>query len=488
MIVLVKMDTDKGLMDIPYALLFLGSALEKAGYDVKVFHQLSSGIDKITKFVKNNNPLFVGVSTCTGPTTKLTADLSKSIKSVCDVPIVWGGVHPSIFPWQTLAENYVDIVVVGEDKNNKVDLANAIKKKKDLSKVKGVGYKKNGKIIINPSRPLESDLGKFDIAWHLVNLESYIKNRDIRYNSEKMLIYIASRGCPYRCGFCYNPMFNRGTWRPFPTKKVVSDILMLKQEYDIDGVVFWDDNFFVDKRRSLDILKEIDLPWYGDIRANYIDDSYAKKLVQYKCNRLLVGAESGSDRILKLIRKGLTTKELISAYKVCKKNKIPISYSFVVGFPTETWQDSLDTVKFIFKLIDIYPDNPVGPIMGVYMPYPGSDLYDVSVKLGFKPPSRTEDWGVFNRYAVDFDLPWVDNKKMDALIKGYDTWTSSCITKTSWRYDLMVMKKIYEARVNNSCFFAPHEIYLHRGLRDYTKKLLVSLGLKLPSGQYFGSS
>jgi len=482
MIVLVKMDDLSGkTRDVPYSLLFLGNSLEKAGYEVQVFHETDAEIKRITRFVKNNMPEFVGISTCSGVPTNYSARLSKSIKSVCDVPIVWGGVHPTILPEQTLKENYVDFVVIGEGEHTIVELANSLKKKDDLSKVKGMGYKKNGKIVINQPRPLECDLSKFDIAWHLIDLESYIKHRGIKFESERMVTYITGRGCPHRCAFCYNVMFNKRRWRPFPLDKVVSDISMLKKEYDVDGVYFWDDNFFVDRKRAIDIAKKINVEWYGDIRATYLDDNLAKKLVRYKCNLLLAGAESGNDRILKFIKKDITTKDLTRANEICKRNKLPLCYSFIVGFPGESWDEIINTVNFMFELTKQYPENPVGHLLGVYMPYPGSELYDLAIKLGFKPPKKTEDWSILDRYTVDSNLPWFDNKKMDALIKGYHTWTSSFVTVTPWRFDLKIMRWIYEARVKNNNFFLPHEIYLHRHLRESTKKLMSHMGLKLPS-------
>lgn len=481
MIVLVKMDDLSGMRDIPYALLFLGDSLEKAGYEVKVFHGKDTDIKEITKFVKNNGPLFVGISTCTGTPTSNSSILSRSIRNACDVPIVWGGVHPSILPEQTLSESYVDFVVIGEGENTIVELADALKNKRDLANILGIGYKKNGKVTINPQRPFETDLGKFDIAWHLIDVESYIHRRGITFDSRRMITYIASRGCPHRCAFCYNVMFNKSKWRPFPIKKVIDDVLMLKREYSVDGIFFWDDNFFVDRRRALDIVKRIDMEWQGEIRAHSLDDALAKKLVLYRCKLLLVGAESGNDMILKFIKKDITTNDLIKANNLCKKHRLPLMCSFIIGFPGESWDEILSTVNFMFKLTKEYPENPVGHLLGVYMPYPGSELYASAVKAGFKSPKRTEDWSVLERYRSDFNLPWLDNKKIDALLKGYHTWTSSNVTKTLWRFDLRLMKVLYEFRVRTNNFNTPYEIYIHRYLRAKSKRLLKSMGFKLPS-------
>ncbi len=482
MIVLVKIDDMSGAKDVPYALLYLGDALEKAGYEVKVFHVCDGDLKKVVRFVKNNKPLFVGISVCTGVVTSLSARVSKDIRKVSDVPIVWGGVHPSTLPRQVLSEDYVDYVVIGEGEHTSVELANEIsKKKKNLSDVRGIAYKKRGKVVVNEPRPFETDLGKFGIAWHLVDIGSYVKNRCMSYGSERMITYLSSRGCPHRCAFCYNKMFNKNTWRPFPEKRVVDDIEMLKEEYDIDGVFFWDDNFFVDRRRAISIVEKIDLSWHGEIRAGYVNDTLMKKVSRTKCSLLFTGAESGSNRVLKMIKKDMHVDDVVKMNNLCKKYEVPFMCSFVVGFPDEEWSEILSTINFMFRLVKDYPDNPFGHIIGAYIPYPGSDLYDVAITHGFKPPERTEDWDIMYRYSVDFDLPWIDIKKLDALLKGYHTWTSSCVTKTPWRLDLKVMKWLYEARVRNDFFFAPYDIYFHRGLKFSVKRVLRRLGVRLPS-------
>lgn len=474
LVVLAKIDQKKGMLDVPYVLLFLGNQLKKAGFEVKAFHCTQNESYKIMQFVKNNDVLFVGLSVATGIQCKYAADISRLLKKKTDSLIVWGGIHPSLLPEQTLSEKYVDIITIGEGEHTVVELAKALKQKKSLCSIRGIGFKENNKQVFTPSRDLEKDLSKFRPDWSLIDVESYISPRLTQFKSERLITYISSRGCPFACKFCYNTVFNKRLWRPFPKELVIQDINWLKETYDIDGVLFWDDLFLVDRQRAFDIGKNIKLNWHADVRAEFLDNNTVKKLVEAGCASTLVGAESGNDRILKLINKGanLTTKKLVQAIRNCKKHKLSTSFSFIVGLPTETWQESINTIKFAMKLTEEYPENLAQHYVGAYMPYPGTDLYQQAINLGFKPPTKTEDWQIMMRYDGKIDLPWANKTKLNALVKGYETWASRFITKTPNRFDLDILKRIFEFRVNNNYFMFPVETKIHSVLKNSIKKII----------------
>ena len=166
-----------------------------------------------------------------------------------NVPIVWGGVHPTLLPEQTVKNEYVDVVVRGEGEAVVVDLADCIASGKPLDKVKGITFKVNKEIRNNPDAEIiDMDKIPIELPFELLKLDKYPSLTAGRVHIQ------TSRGCPHRCGFCYNILFNRHAWRGKSAKRVLDEIEFLMQKFPqtkiIDPI---DDNFFVDKKRVEDI-------------------------------------------------------------------------------------------------------------------------------------------------------------------------------------------------------------------------------------------
>ena len=264
----------------------------------------------------------------------------------------------------------------------------------------------------------------------------------------RVIAYKTSRGCPFSCAFCYNNKFNQSRWRPWSEKVVLEDIEFLKRNYNIEAIKFYDDNFFVNKARALRILKAINLPSHLEIRIDFIDDQIAKFLKELKVFDLLIGLESGSNRLLELIDKNFTVDRMIEGVRAIAKYDLHATYSFIVGLPTETEKEFWQTIDLMYKIYKIHPQ--AGFTLGAYLPYPGSKMYDFSVKQGFKPPARTEDWGRIDRFRKNFDSPWVDAKKVWVI--------RECFKIMSW--DFKVFKSWFELRIKHSLYKWPLDIYL----------------------------
>ena len=426
----------------------------------------------IYRIIEKSNPLFIGFSVNTGPSTSLSAEFSETIKNdIGDIPIVWGGVHPTMVPHQCLSENYIDFVVLGEGEETIVELSHALEGQKELSSIRGIGYKQNGHPIINPPRPKIKNIDKYRPAWHLIDIRKYLNEyREYGQNLSRMISYLTSRGCPYRCAFCYNLAWENRRMRYHSIKRVLSDIKWLKEEYDVDAVIFQDDNFFVNPKRTFEIIEEIDLPWYGEPRVNYITEEFAKKVKETNCINLLVGAESGSDRILQYIKKDITVAQIEKATKIMAKYQIPLAYTWIIGFPGETWEEIMQTLHFIEKLQKYYMDNPeiFHNKVGIYLPYPGTPLYNISLKSGFQQPTN-KNWGKLKRYEMNFDFPWLNREKTSGLIK-YLKYAGKA--RYNPRLDLKVIRKLYKYRLKKENFSCAFEIKLYSYLVD---KISISL-------------
>jgi anaerobic magnesium-protoporphyrin IX monomethyl ester cyclase len=236
----------------------------------------------------------------------------------------------------------------------------------------------------NPERPFITQLDDFRLDFSLIDLEKFI----FPLNKYKRVIaYKASRGCPFNCAFCYNNLFNKNRWRFWSVETVVEDIQFLKDKYQIDAVKFYDDNFFVNKNRALEILEKINLPAHLEIRIDSISEEIAAKLKEYKVFDMLIGVESGSDRLLQLIDKRFTVDKVIATVGLIEKYKLPASYSVIVGLPTETKAEFESTIALLYRIYQMHSQAVF--TLGAYLPYPGSRMYDFAIANGFKPPTKT---------------------------------------------------------------------------------------------------
>lgn len=430
---------------LPLGILSVGSALKKNGFDVDLININEKEIDQTTALIVEQNPLYVGLSVMTGRQTAHSAKLSQKIKAISSLPIVWGGIHPSLLPEQCLSEDYIDYVVIGEGEETSVEFSRKLQNKESLDAVLGLGYKDNGEPKINQARPFVKNLDEWPLDFSLLNMERYVFSLD---KFKRVIAYKASRGCPFNCAFCYNRAFNQSRFRAWSINHVIKDVDFLKEKYKIDAVKFYDDNFFVDKNRALDILKKIELPAHLEVRIDMIDDTLAKELKERRVFDLLIGAEAGSDRILSMINKKITVERIFSAVRSLAKFNVPACYSVIVGLPSETKEEFDATVNLLYKIYKIHPEATF--TLGAYMPYPGSLMYDMAIAAGFKPPVKTEDWGKIDRFRKDFSSPWID---------GGQVWIIRECFKLL-KFKLGPINKIFEFRIKKRFFALPIDIYL----------------------------
>lgn len=401
----------------PFALMLLSNVLKKSSFNVKVVHCPEDDVERQAQIIAGQNPLFVGFSVLTGLPTSYSAHMSRLIKKYNsktgkNIPVVWGGVHPSLLTEQCIGEEYIDYVVHGEGEIALAELAKCILKGKKPKDVASVAYKDGKKTVINAKSHLLKNLDDYGYDFECVDLKKYIHEMDYIFKGKKIRLktlgYYGSRGCPHNCAFCYNLVYNQRRWRPHSANKVVKDIEYLKRKYDVQCIDFWDDNFFVDKKRALQILEAIKCYSKIEVRIDYIDDKLAKKLSELGVLYMLIGGESGSDRILKLMNKGFSKKQLAQGARILNKYGLTAQYSFILGVPSETKDELDNTISMMYKISRVHRNSSF--TVGLYLPYPGTDFYNEALKRGFKPPGNTEGWNVIDRWRNTVNLPWINNK------------------------------------------------------------------------------
>ncbi|MDI6902793.1 MAG: radical SAM protein [Methanocellales archaeon] len=408
-VVLVKMeDPMHHQLYPPFSLLYPASALLKEGYSVKIIHEKGTkeNIDQLRELVIRKNPILVGFSSLTGSPLLFSLKASEEISKI-GVPIAWGGIHATILPEITLREKSIDFVVVGEGEQTIVELVKALENGGNFGEIRGLGYKKDTRLKFNPQREFITDLDDYELPWNLVKLERYFQEK---WGCKKVLPINTSRGCPHRCGFCYNLLVHKRKWRGHSSEYVLEQIEELKK-HGIDGIIFSEDEFFINKKRALDIVKNIDLSWGTEIRADYISEKFIDELKD-NCEELFIGAESGSDRVLEIMQKDLTVAQIEEAIKICKNAGISVGVYFMIGIPGETKEDMKRTLEFMYHLYEKYDVKLDGP--KVYTPYPGTPLFESAVKYGFTQPNSSVSWATeVGRFKCN--LPWIKESDRGVL-------------------------------------------------------------------------
>ena len=410
----------------PFGLLYLTSALERAGFEVAAFHEAGTpaNIESILTRVLALDPLFIGFSILTGPSLIPSLAASKEVRRRSKVPVVWGGVFPSMLPRDMLRSPFVDVVAVGEGEETIVELArhyaDASDRPAGLKNIPGIAYRENGTAKINPARPYVADPDLYPPAWGHVDIDRYLfgyrayfaqMESGSRLPAGKTGTLMTSRGCPSRCGYCYNQFVNKRRFRAHSVRHVLAEVEWLKKDHQITGVVFFDDNFFSDPRRALEIVRNMGLPWNASFRADYaprFGDDFFRQLRDSGCRELRIGAESGSQRVLDLMQKDIAVADIRRSAELCRKYDIRALFNFMIGLPGETWPDMRMTLDLMDDL-DKMGQGVVsfGPV--VYLPWPGTALFDRAVELGFHPPERPEEWAV-DLGARQPATPYVDRR------------------------------------------------------------------------------
>lgn len=405
----------KGQELAPLGLLYVGNELKKAGYEVKVYQWDKHEALNNTATVLADKPFMVAFSMITGDPIDKILEFSKTVKEQSpETAIVFGGVHPTLEPHQCLEEEVVDYIVAHEGEGSIAQLADSIQGKRDLEGVGGVGYKKDGKHVINEFGDFQKNLDEYEMDWSLVDIEKYIW--PTYHNGERVLMgYVASRGCPHSCAFCHNLVFNRKTYRKPTAQKVIDDINVLSAKHDFNGIVFFDDNFTVNKKWAVEVLQGIDLTaFHVETRIDYVTEKFIGNMYDSGVKSFFLGVESGSDRLLKLLSKGFNREKIKKSLSILASNPVDVKISLIVGVPTETLDEYRQTLSLVLWCLENIDRIDIS--LGAYLPYPGTPLYDLCVERGFEKPQKLVDWAKLDRWGhEDLTLPWTENTHLTSF-------------------------------------------------------------------------
>lgn len=404
---------------MPWPLVVLGTKLVKEGKKVRLMDGYSGEYEIIREA---GLARLVGFSVMTeqiGVSLRLSRQIKKLYPDKC---IVWGGVHPTLFPEQCLQEDSIDFIVCGEGENALSSLVTCLENKDyNFSSIPGLGYKDNGTMVLNPmGEPARfEDAGPWE--YELLDMRNYMNWRIMRVDfKHPSLSFLATRGCPKGCTFCINSVVKQSRmYRARPIESILDEIEQLIRKYHVRTINFPDDAFFINPNYFNSfaegiLQRNLKFEWGGT--AHIADVLKYKDLILYakKAGLIWTGGsgESGSNRLLKLLGKGITVEDIIECSHFLADNGLMTGNCFMTHIPTETPQETKATLDLMEHIKNIFREkNNPSYIMGpsVFRPYPGSKLYNMCVESGFKPPETLEDWERMilpgGHFKLD-NMPW----------------------------------------------------------------------------------
>ncbi len=395
----------------PLGLAYLASVARNEGFDVKIIDSLAENLsfNELEKKIKEYDPDVVGITSTTTsiPDAYKVAEISKRINP--NVITVIGGPHVTFVPELTLKESpYIDIVVRGEGEEIFKQLLHNLDKGKKLSNIRGITYRENNRIRSNPPMPLIKDIDNIPIpAFDLLPMEKY------QFNKKRFGVIITSRGCPFQCIFCSSSLQFGKKWRAHSVERVVEELKILHDEFKIREIEFLDDTFTLSKKRVQEISKAIiqeglDISWSASSRVDTFDLDTAVYMKKAGAHTIYFGIESGSEKTLKFIKKGITLTQSIDAVKIAKKAKLRTLGSFIIGFPYEKEKDMRKTIRFA-KFLDVDFAQ-----FTIATPYPGTELWNIAVT---KNLLLTKNWRNYTTTKVVMKNMYVPPNRIQYLLE-----------------------------------------------------------------------
>lgn len=377
--------------DIPSLTLgYLGAALLSAGHTVLFLDtaRWKKSYESCYEKIITERPEVIGF-TCTTLTRFVTINLIKKIKKIYSPLVITGGCHFTFTAKDALEKvKEIDIVVRGEGEKTIIEVIKAYARNEEYLNVTGVTYRdNNGKIIENPDRPFASFDSIMPPAWELFDLTLY--NDTLESTNLKVIGLMSSRGCPQRCAFCANSAMGRTALRLRSPNLVVNELEGLHTKFGYNAFKFSDDTLTINKAHITEICNEImsrnlEVKWSARVRANTVDEKLLDLMKKAGCVSLHYGVESGSQKILRMMQKGIKIEEVKKAVRLSASIGFNhIGATFMVSYPKETLED-LDCSFKLMQELKSYGSN-IQVAFGFTLIYPGTEVERLAYDEGSLP-------------------------------------------------------------------------------------------------------
>ncbi len=395
------------MVTTPMGIAYLGAVLRDAGYEVKLLdtvceapyketvvseHICRFGLDyhEIIERITGWQPHAVGLSCIFSNQWPAAAEIARRLKAIDpDMAVVAGGAHPTFLSELCMKDAPIDFIIKGEAEESFPELLSKLGNGKAYDDIDGLVWRDNGVVRENPKVSFIQDLDTLPFPAHdLLPTEKYFElalPMAYSFMSPRTLPVVTSRGCPCRCTFCSSTHLWGKRYRMRSAENVMAELDWLVDRFKIEEIKFQDDNLTVKRKRAEQIFNAmIERPYRlfwntpNGIAVWTLDQDLLELMVRSGCFEITMAIESGNQEVLSnLIKKPLKLEKAREVNEAAKKLDLSRAGYFIIGFPGETREQIMDTVRFAREL------KLAGWGIFIYNPLPGSELYEECVRRGF---------------------------------------------------------------------------------------------------------
>ena len=344
---------------MPLALVALGSCIDQSRFEVLIVDGRLEADPVAAVLREIEGALLLGITVLTGDPIHDALQISRAAKARRpDLPVVWGGWHPSLFPLETLQEPSVDVTVRGQGEATFAELVERVAGGEDLDQLNGIAYRHDGQAKLNPPRPIIAMDDLPAANYELLPVERYFSLK-----AQRQIDYISSVGCYFRCTFCADPFVYGRRWTAVAPPRMGEEIEALWQRYHFTELAFQDETFFTYADRAAEIAQQflqrgLQFDWTATLRADQavrLDEEKFALCVRSGLRRVMVGVESGSQEMLDWMKKDITIEQVMETADMCVRHGVAGIFPFIVGFPGESDESVDETVSVMKRLRAMSP-------------------------------------------------------------------------------------------------------------------------------------
>jgi len=392
---------------MPLALIAIGSALDRSKYDIVLVDGRLHPPERLLSEL--NDALCLGITVLTGAPLHDALAISRLARSrYPDLPIIWGGWHPSLFPEMCAAEPAVTAAVTGQGEETFAEIVDHLAAGQTPDKIWGCAVSSGqGQVVVNPPRPMRdiNDFPRHDYS--LIPVEAYFKRK-----GQRQFDYISSQGCRFRCNFCADPaVYNRG-WYGFSPERMVGELADLWRTYRFTDLGLQDETYFTKQQRVAAIAEGflaegLTFTWTGTLRADQgrrIDDATFALCKKSGLRRVMIGMEAGAQETIDWIQKDIKVEDMwITAEKLIR-HQIGAIINVIVGFPGEPPESVAESIRVAKELRAMSSHFELA--IFYFKPYPGNPIAERLKAENYRFPDSLEAWAEFDYIGSSND--WLD--------------------------------------------------------------------------------
>lgn len=439
---------------MPLALLAVASALDREKYEVVIVDGRLSSPQALLEAL--DGALCLGVTVLTGAPLGNALEVSRLVhERRPELPIIWGGWHPSLFPEMCVAEPSVTAAVVGQGEETFVEVVDRLSAGASLEGVAGcVTTDENGQPLHNFLRPLQDVNGFPRHDYSLIPVETYFSAK-----GRRQLDYISSQGCRFRCNFCADPAVYKRGWYGLAPERMVSEISDLWQRYRFTDLAFQDETYFTYADRVAAVaqgfLREgLDFTWFGTLRADQgrrLDDDVFALCKRSGLRRVMIGLEAGSQETLDRIQKDIRVEDVWETAEKLVRHDIGAIINVIVGFPGESPQSVTETLRVARELRAMSSDFELAVFY--FKPYPGNPIAERLKAGGYRFPQTLQAWADFDYVGSSNEWLTEAQKREIERFKFYQSFAYN----TNGSFLRWPLRKISRWRVERGIYALPFE-------------------------------